>query len=81
MHVMAEHFMAVRACAHDKVRACTLWQSIFTAGSLMLGVHIVTTPFRWPRCTKAFQGLTRRQSQSPSRVEMSDTFAPVDTSR
>jgi hypothetical protein len=59
----------------------TLCVSILTAGSDMEGDHMVTTPLLWPRKTRAFHGLTLRQSQSPRRVCTSATLAPVETSR
>ena len=54
-----------------------MWQSIFTTGVLMLGVHMETTPLEWPRFITPFQGFCRITSQVPMRVLCCATIAPV----
>ncbi len=54
-----------------------LWQSSRTTGTVMLGVHMVTTPLAWPRHCTPFQGLCRMASQGPSFVRCCATICPV----
>ena len=43
---------------------------------VMFGVHIVTQPFVWPRCSTALCGFWRITEQGPSRVLCCATMAP-----
>lgn len=43
----------------------TRWQSIFTTGVVMLGVHMDTTPLACPSCITPFQGFCRMTSHVP----------------
>ena len=54
-----------------------LWHSSLTTGTLLLGVHMETTPLAWPRHCTPFQGLCRITSHGPSRVRCCATIRPV----
>ncbi len=54
--------------------------SSFTAGVDRLGVHSVTVPFEWPRCSTAVSGFCVMVLQLPNPVRCWLISVPVDVS-
>ncbi len=80
-HSTAQHMAT--ANVHDCKFACirkglpTRCASSFTTGLVRFGVHIVTTPWAWPKRLTALYGLCRKTSHGPILVLCCAMIWPV----